>query len=458
MATQPREPSEGLQLNFQQVRSEAAGIDPPPRGGTGRLGLRRRGSSLCPSEPPLFLPPPQNINDSMTVLPKLSTGLDVNVRFTGVSDFEYTPECIVFDLLNVPLYHGWLVDPQVSGPPAGPGAHVAPGSLVRGLVRRWPRLPRGVEEAPCPWQCSGPGWSGLAPLPSPGGLSLEELWRSLPSRTLPRRVLPQLSSQEGPVVVVTQLVQEGSCRRGRAGGSPQPGRSPPQPLPSPQSPEVVQAVGKLSYNQLVEKIITCKQASDSRLVSEGTGPPPATRSLGSPGWPVSHPRCAPRAGGGAVPGVHGLPAHLPRALRAHGRRPGGRAQRLLPQQPLQHHDKAQGAAAAPSSPSFQPAGPPPPTQPSPVPSPQGHLYLLVTDQGFLQEEGVVWESLHTVDGDSCFCDTHFHLSHAPGREGAAATAPPDPRLQQRQVDQVGDKQGGDTPVLSQSQRGWGLLC
>ncbi|XP_030821048.1 ubiquitin carboxyl-terminal hydrolase MINDY-1 isoform X2 [Camarhynchus parvulus] len=106
LATQPRDTSEGLQLNFQQ-----------------------------------------NINDTMTVLPKLSTGLDVNVRFTGVSDFEYTPECIVFDLLNIPLYHGWLVDPQ--------------------------------------------------------------------------------------------------------------------------SPEQVQAVGKLSYNQLVEKIITCKHASDSRLVSEG---------------------------------------------------------------------------------------------------------------------------------------------------------------------------------------------
>ncbi|NXP53082.1 MINY1 hydrolase, partial [Heliornis fulica] len=106
LSAQPREPSEGLQLNFQQ-----------------------------------------NISDAMTVLPKLSTGLDVNVRFTGVSDFEYTPECIIFDLLNVPLYHGWLVDPQ--------------------------------------------------------------------------------------------------------------------------SPEVVRAVGRLSYNQLVEKIITCKQAGDSGLVSEG---------------------------------------------------------------------------------------------------------------------------------------------------------------------------------------------
>lgn len=57
--------------------------------------------------------PPQNVDDAMTVLPKLATGLDVNVRFTGVSDFEYTPECSIFDLLGIPLYHGWLVDPQV---------------------------------------------------------------------------------------------------------------------------------------------------------------------------------------------------------------------------------------------------------------------------------------------------------------------------------------------------------
>lgn len=49
----------------------------------------------------------------MAVLHKLQTGLDVNVKFTGVRVFEYTPECIVFDLLDIPLYHGWLVDPQV---------------------------------------------------------------------------------------------------------------------------------------------------------------------------------------------------------------------------------------------------------------------------------------------------------------------------------------------------------
>nr|KAG5702894.1 hypothetical protein BaRGS_034667 [Batillaria attramentaria] len=31
-----------------------------------------------------------------------------------VADFEYTPECIIFDLLEIGLYHGWLVDPQDS--------------------------------------------------------------------------------------------------------------------------------------------------------------------------------------------------------------------------------------------------------------------------------------------------------------------------------------------------------
>lgn len=56
---------------------------------------------------------PQNMSDAMAVLHKLQTGLDVNVKFTGVRVFEYTPECIVFDLLDIPLYHGWLVDPQV---------------------------------------------------------------------------------------------------------------------------------------------------------------------------------------------------------------------------------------------------------------------------------------------------------------------------------------------------------
>lgn len=104
---------------------------------------------------------PQNINDSMTVLPKLSTGLDVNVRFTGVSDFEYTPECIVFDLLNVPLYHGWLLDPQV-GRPHAPRGLLGTGTRgrARGLQGRGAGGPERLG-GPCPWKWSRSRWRGL---------------------------------------------------------------------------------------------------------------------------------------------------------------------------------------------------------------------------------------------------------------------------------------------------------
>lgn len=48
---------------------------------------------------------------------------------------------------------------------------------------------------------------------------------------------------------------------------------------------------------------------------------------------------------------------------------------------------------------------------------------------------MVWESLHNVDGDSCFCDSDFHLSHSlgkvPGAEGGNGS--PEKQLQ---VDQV----------------------
>jgi len=30
----------------------------------------------------------------------------------SVDKFEYTRECIIFDLLNIQLFHGWVIDPQ----------------------------------------------------------------------------------------------------------------------------------------------------------------------------------------------------------------------------------------------------------------------------------------------------------------------------------------------------------
>ena len=54
----------------------------------------------------------QNMADAFEVLQKLTTGIDVNVKFHSVFAFEPTKEVSVFDLLGIPLVHGWLVDPQ----------------------------------------------------------------------------------------------------------------------------------------------------------------------------------------------------------------------------------------------------------------------------------------------------------------------------------------------------------
>ncbi|XP_016421382.1 ubiquitin carboxyl-terminal hydrolase MINDY-2 isoform X2 [Sinocyclocheilus rhinocerous] len=193
-----------------------------------------------------------NMSDAMAVLHKLQTGLDVNVKFTGVRVFEYTPECIVFDLLDIPLYHGWLVDPQMA--------------------------------------------------------------------------------------------------------------------------DTVKAVGNCSYNQLVEKIISCKQSDNSELAGEGFV---AEQFLNNTATQLTY---------------HGL-CELTSTVQE------GELCVFFRNNHFSTMTKF-----------------------------KAQLYLLVTDQGFLTEEKVVWESLHNVDGDGNFCDSEFHLR-----------PPSDPetvyRGQQDQIDQ-----------------------
>lgn len=53
-----------------------------------------------------------NLSDAISLLPKLTTGIDINVRFDGIRRVEYTREITVFDILGIDLVHGWLIDPQ----------------------------------------------------------------------------------------------------------------------------------------------------------------------------------------------------------------------------------------------------------------------------------------------------------------------------------------------------------
>jgi hypothetical protein len=54
----------------------------------------------------------QNISDAISILPKLLTGVDVNPKFMHCKGFEFTDEVAIFDLLDISLFHGWLVDPN----------------------------------------------------------------------------------------------------------------------------------------------------------------------------------------------------------------------------------------------------------------------------------------------------------------------------------------------------------
>ncbi|CAG8510773.1 3961_t:CDS:2 [Ambispora gerdemannii] len=52
------------------------------------------------------------LNTALSIIPSLQTGLDVNVKFNSIFGFEPTAELSVFDVFNVDLVHGWVVDPQ----------------------------------------------------------------------------------------------------------------------------------------------------------------------------------------------------------------------------------------------------------------------------------------------------------------------------------------------------------
>jgi hypothetical protein len=54
----------------------------------------------------------QIVLDVVGVIPRLRTGIDVNIRFRSCDSFEYTVELAAFDAFRVRLLHGWIIDPN----------------------------------------------------------------------------------------------------------------------------------------------------------------------------------------------------------------------------------------------------------------------------------------------------------------------------------------------------------
>ena len=65
---------------------------------------------------------------------------------------------------------------------------------------------------------------------------------------------------------------------------------------------------------------------------------------------------------------------------------------------------------------------------------QTELFLLVTDQGYLRESRVVWETLANVEGDGHLVDSDFHTAHSTSQEPVPAHPNVEANTQQ-QVDQ-----------------------
>jgi hypothetical protein len=64
----------------------------------------------------------QTLDDVFTILPKLAKGLDLNIMFNGVNKYEFTQEVSIFDILQIPLLHGWIYDNRGSEEDEGAAA------------------------------------------------------------------------------------------------------------------------------------------------------------------------------------------------------------------------------------------------------------------------------------------------------------------------------------------------
>ena len=65
---------------------------------------------------------------------------------------------------------------------------------------------------------------------------------------------------------------------------------------------------------------------------------------------------------------------------------------------------------------------------------QNELFLLVTDQGFLSESKVVWETLSNVEGDGNFVDAEFITYRKPELPPLPLPAPEVPLGSEQQID------------------------
>jgi hypothetical protein len=116
------------------------------------------------------------IDDTLSLLPRLCHGLDVNVHFDSTEGFEYTQELACFDAFGVMLRHGWLVDPQATeaAEAVGGRSYNQLQELLIAALEPTPRAPSSPEPPqPQPQTPAADGGDDAAELAAAISLSLE---------------------------------------------------------------------------------------------------------------------------------------------------------------------------------------------------------------------------------------------------------------------------------------------
>ncbi|KAF1741870.1 hypothetical protein MXB_5136, partial [Myxobolus squamalis] len=65
-----------------------------------------------PESPELAANYQNNLDDALDILYQLKDGININVNFSRIQDFEFTKEMSLLDILKIDLYHGWVMDPK----------------------------------------------------------------------------------------------------------------------------------------------------------------------------------------------------------------------------------------------------------------------------------------------------------------------------------------------------------
>ncbi|KAK9863969.1 hypothetical protein WJX84_010589 [Apatococcus fuscideae] len=358
----------------------------------------------------------RNIEDAIALLPKLTTGVDVNPRFSGIKAFEFTDETAIFDLLDISLVHGWLVDAQDAGSRQAVGEMSYNELVTRLATLLGAATPKHLTSRPTSARALHTPPSGRLPK-VPGGFDLRSAASGGSIRgteACPTPTATPAGSMELPSSLASLKPQPGPSRL-RVSGS--------------EASRQTLATLHSAAEAIAEEILTPSPVNQHDARNAGAGP---SSSAAEPGHPTPNPSShsmedfGPAAAPPGPAGTHPDTSAGASKVAASSSQSGG-----APAQPARSAEqKHMDAAEAHLLQDFLEGTSSQLTYPgleglhgglrsnelavffrnnhfNTIFHHQGHLHILVTDLGYLQHPDVVWERLDRMDGDTEFLSGTF---------------------------------------------------